>query len=122
MTMEAETHTPSNGRQGSAATLYNYIKHWFPVLLSLILQILDSNLPQYNNRTCITPLRSDDGRYSYHSLLASLLQHSASSVDSSKGAHGFCKQLDIPVFVTSESAVYDIPRVDNYIESTAWAI
>lgn len=53
-----------------------------------------------------------------------LLQHrtSASTIDSSQRAHGFCKQLDIPVFATADSAIYNIPRVDNDIEATAWAI
>ncbi|KAM0261050.1 hypothetical protein ACHAQJ_002489 [Trichoderma viride] len=36
--------------------------------------------------------------------------------------HGYCKQLDIPIPVTVESAVYDIPRVDNDIEAVAWAV
>jgi pimeloyl-ACP methyl ester carboxylesterase len=30
--------------------------------------------------------------------------------------------LDIPVFATAPSAIYDIPRVNNDIEATAWAI
>ncbi|KAJ8102677.1 hypothetical protein POJ06DRAFT_245335 [Lipomyces tetrasporus] len=53
-----------------------------------------------------------------------LLHHrtSASTIDSSKRVHGFCKQLDIPVFATASSAIYNIPRVDNDIEATAWAI
>ncbi|KAL7942555.1 hypothetical protein V8C42DRAFT_359998 [Trichoderma barbatum] len=36
--------------------------------------------------------------------------------------HGYCKQLDIPVPVTAETAIYDIPRVNNDIEAVAWAI
>ncbi|KAH6607034.1 hypothetical protein Trco_003347 [Trichoderma cornu-damae] len=36
--------------------------------------------------------------------------------------HGYCKQLDIPLPITAPSAVYDIPRVDNDIEASAWAI
>ncbi|KAL6874333.1 alpha/beta-hydrolase [Trichoderma longibrachiatum] len=36
--------------------------------------------------------------------------------------HGYCKQLDIPLPVTAETAVYNIPRVDNDIEAAAWAI
>ncbi|KAL6851823.1 alpha/beta-hydrolase [Trichoderma novae-zelandiae] len=36
--------------------------------------------------------------------------------------HGYCKQLDIALPVTAETAVYDIPRVDNDIEAAAWAI
>lgn len=47
---------------------------------------------------------------------------SASGADSSKRTNGFCKQLDIPLFASSDSAVYDVPRVDNDIEATAWAI
>jgi pimeloyl-ACP methyl ester carboxylesterase len=53
-----------------------------------------------------------------------LLFHSISamSIDFPKRLHGYCKQLDIPVFATSDSAIYDIPRVNNNIEATAWAI
>lgn len=47
---------------------------------------------------------------------------SASTIASCQRAHGFCKQLDIPIFATADSAIYDIPRVDNDIEATAWAI
>ncbi|KAH8590038.1 hypothetical protein B0O99DRAFT_664279 [Bisporella sp. PMI_857] len=47
---------------------------------------------------------------------------SASAIDFSQRAHGFCKQLDISVFATAGSAIYDIPRVDNDIEATAWAV
>ncbi|KAF2716007.1 alpha/beta-hydrolase [Polychaeton citri CBS 116435] len=47
---------------------------------------------------------------------------SALAVDISTRPHGFCKQLDIPVFATADSAIYDIPRVDNNIEASAWAI
>ncbi|KAE9364193.1 alpha/beta-hydrolase [Stipitochalara longipes BDJ] len=47
---------------------------------------------------------------------------SASTIDSTQRAYGFCKQLDIPIFATADSAIYDIPRVDNDIEATAWAI
>ncbi|EHK18069.1 uncharacterized protein TRIVIDRAFT_44656 [Trichoderma virens Gv29-8] len=36
--------------------------------------------------------------------------------------HGYCKQLDIPVPITANTAIYDIPRVDNDIEAVAWAI
>ena len=46
----------------------------------------------------------------------------ASTIDSTQRTHGFCKQLDIPVFATVDSAIYDIPRVNNDIEATAWAI
>jgi pimeloyl-ACP methyl ester carboxylesterase len=51
----------------------------------------------------------------FHSILASPVQ-------SSQRADRYCKQLDIPVFATAPSAIYDIPRVDNDIEATAWAI
>jgi pimeloyl-ACP methyl ester carboxylesterase len=56
--------------------------------------------------------------------LAWLLLHSvsASPVRSSQRPNGHCKQLDIPVFATAPSAVYDIPQVNNDIEATAWAI
>jgi pimeloyl-ACP methyl ester carboxylesterase len=37
-------------------------------------------------------------------------------------ADGYCTQLNIPVPATAPSAVYDIQRVDNDIEATAWAI
>ncbi|KAF7557774.1 hypothetical protein G7Z17_g504 [Cylindrodendrum hubeiense] len=46
----------------------------------------------------------------------------ASTIDSFNRTHGFCTQLDIPVFATADSAIYDIPRVDNNIEARAWAI
>lgn len=36
--------------------------------------------------------------------------------------NGYCKQLDIPVFATADSAIYDIPKVNNDIEATAWAV
>ncbi|EEP75863.1 predicted protein [Uncinocarpus reesii 1704] len=51
-----------------------------------------------------------------------LARSSASSIDFSRRTHGFCKQLDLPVFATADSAVYDLPRVNNDIETTAWAI
>jgi pimeloyl-ACP methyl ester carboxylesterase len=44
----------------------------------------------------------------------------AASVDNH--INGYCKQFTIPVFATSESAVYDLPRVDNDIEAAYWAI
>jgi len=49
-------------------------------------------------------------------------QASAATVDYSKRADGFCKELNIPVFATAPSAIYNIPRVNNDIEATAWAI
>lgn len=53
-----------------------------------------------------------------------LLSHSisASTIPSTKRTNGFCKQLDIPVFATSDSAIYDIPKVNNDIETVAWEI
>ncbi|PGH13488.1 hypothetical protein AJ79_03618 [Helicocarpus griseus UAMH5409] len=53
-----------------------------------------------------------------------LLSHgiSATTNDHSERAHGFCKQLDIPVSATSDSAIYDIPRVNNDIDAISWAI
>jgi len=47
---------------------------------------------------------------------------SASPTHSSARPDGWCKQLDIPVFATAPSAIYDIPQVHNDIEATAWAI
>ncbi|KIX03763.1 uncharacterized protein Z518_07316 [Rhinocladiella mackenziei CBS 650.93] len=55
-------------------------------------------------------------------LLAPFHSISASSIDASQRTYGYCKQLDIPVFATSDSAIYDHPRVDNNIEARAWAI
>lgn len=51
----------------------------------------------------------------YHSILAW-----ASSP--SQRSDGYCTQLKIPVFASVPSAIYDIPRVNNDIEATAWAI
>jgi pimeloyl-ACP methyl ester carboxylesterase len=55
-------------------------------------------------------------------ILLVLHQTSASPIHPSERADGFCKQLNIPVFATADSAIYDIPKVDNDIEATAWAI
>lgn len=55
-------------------------------------------------------------------LLVLFRGSSAGSINSSYRAHGYCKQLDIPVFATSDSDVYNLPRVDNDLEATAWAI
>lgn len=59
-------------------------------------------------------------------LVAALLLLSrgskAARTDPFNRTHGFCKQLDIPVFATADSAIYDIPRVDSNIEARAWAI
>ncbi|PQE24984.1 alpha beta-Hydrolase protein [Rutstroemia sp. NJR-2017a WRK4] len=46
----------------------------------------------------------------------------ATQSNSSTRAYGSCNQLNIPVYATADSAVYNIPRVDNDIEATAWAI
>ncbi|QDS68873.1 hypothetical protein FKW77_007549 [Venturia effusa] len=35
---------------------------------------------------------------------------------------GYCTQLDIPVFASVPSAIYNVPEVNNDIEATAWAI
>ncbi|KAM3066981.1 hypothetical protein ACMFMG_007123 [Clarireedia jacksonii] len=53
-----------------------------------------------------------------------LLNHrtSASAINSSTRAYGSCKQFNIPLYATANSAIYDVPRVDNDIEATAWAI
>jgi pimeloyl-ACP methyl ester carboxylesterase len=55
-------------------------------------------------------------------LLALFRGISASSIDASKRTHAYCKQLDVPLFATSDSAIYHQPRVDNNIEAIAWAI
>jgi pimeloyl-ACP methyl ester carboxylesterase len=47
---------------------------------------------------------------------------SASPVDVSDHANGYCKELDIPVTVTAPSAIYDVPRIDSNFEATAWAV
>lgn len=46
----------------------------------------------------------------------------ASPIKSERRPHGQCTQLNIPVFATAPSAVYDIPQVNNDIEAAAWAI
>ncbi|KAF2006660.1 hypothetical protein P154DRAFT_600719 [Amniculicola lignicola CBS 123094] len=55
-------------------------------------------------------------------VLLLLRQTSASAIDVSSRPYGTCKSLDIPVFATAPSAIYDIPRVDNDLQATAWAI
>ncbi len=55
-------------------------------------------------------------------LLLVLHGTSATSIPPYQRAHGYCKQLDIPVSATSDSAVYQYPRVDNDIDAAAWAI
>jgi pimeloyl-ACP methyl ester carboxylesterase len=57
-------------------------------------------------------------------IAAWLLAHTivATPIQSSQRPNGNCKQLDIPLFATAPSAIYDIPRVNNDIEATAWAI
>ncbi|KAF2832163.1 hypothetical protein CC86DRAFT_424516 [Ophiobolus disseminans] len=47
---------------------------------------------------------------------------SASPIMSLDRPDGYCKQLNIPVFATAPSAIYNIPRVNSNIEATAWAI
>ncbi|OQN96481.1 hypothetical protein B0A48_17537 [Cryoendolithus antarcticus] len=42
--------------------------------------------------------------------------------DRSIRPYGTCKSFDIPIFATADSAIYDIPRVNNDVEATAWAI
>jgi pimeloyl-ACP methyl ester carboxylesterase len=37
-------------------------------------------------------------------------------------AHGTCQQLDLFVSATADSAIYDIPQVNNDIDARAWAI
>lgn len=51
-----------------------------------------------------------------------LLCQSFALATNSQRQHGYCKQLNIPVFATAPSAVYNIPRIDSDIEATAWAI
>jgi pimeloyl-ACP methyl ester carboxylesterase len=46
----------------------------------------------------------------------------ASSIPSDKHYNGACKQFDIPVFATAETAVYNIPQVNNDFDATYWAI
>ena len=55
-------------------------------------------------------------------LLGILDSISALSVYAPLRADGYCKQFDIPVFATSDSATYDLPSVDNNIEAIAYAL
>jgi hypothetical protein len=57
-------------------------------------------------------------------ILLLLHKSRASPITTSNGNHinEYCKQFTIPVFATSESAGYDLPRVDNDIEAAFWAI
>lgn len=55
-------------------------------------------------------------------LLALSNSISASGFNVSERLNGYCKQLDIPVSATGDSAVYNHPRVDSNIEAIAWAI
>jgi pimeloyl-ACP methyl ester carboxylesterase len=59
-------------------------------------------------------------------LLTALLfivhRTSSSPLQSSQRPNGHCTQLDIPVFATAPSAIYDVPTVNNDLEATAWAI
>ncbi|OQV05146.1 hypothetical protein CLAIMM_09932 [Cladophialophora immunda] len=47
---------------------------------------------------------------------------SASPFKAAQRTHGYCKQLNIPVFASADSATYNIRRVDSNIEARAWAI
>ena len=53
-----------------------------------------------------------------------LLVPSVSAVTGSTSLrlYGHCKQMNIPVTTAANNAIYNIPRVDNDIEATAWAI
>lgn len=57
-------------------------------------------------------------------LMALIFRHvSASDVGAFEHrTNGYCRQLDIPVTATAESAIYNIPRVDSDIDAIAWAI
>ena len=50
------------------------------------------------------------------------LLHETSAAAIGHRAYGTCQSFDIPVTVTSNSSVYDIRRVDNNIDATAWAV
>jgi hypothetical protein len=47
---------------------------------------------------------------------------SASPHQSFHCTNGYCKELNIPVVATAPSNIYDLPRVNNDIDATAWAI
>jgi pimeloyl-ACP methyl ester carboxylesterase len=47
---------------------------------------------------------------------------SASPHQSFHRTNGYCKELNIPVVATAPSNIYDLPRVNNDIDATAWAI
>ncbi|KAM0713963.1 hypothetical protein Q7P37_010926 [Cladosporium fusiforme] len=47
---------------------------------------------------------------------------SAAVTTDSHRDHGFCRQAVIPILATANSAVYDIPSVDNDIDAAAWFI
>ncbi|CAM1507771.1 Fc.00g046190.m01.CDS01 [Cosmosporella sp. VM-42] len=55
-------------------------------------------------------------------ILLLLGKVNATPGSSLKRPNGYCKELNIPVFATADTAIYDIPRVNNDIEATAWAI
>jgi pimeloyl-ACP methyl ester carboxylesterase len=59
-----------------------------------------------------------------YTVLFLLHKSRASPLVASGDTHinGYCKQFTIPVFATSESAIYDLPRIDNDIEAASWAI
>lgn len=47
---------------------------------------------------------------------------SAASIPIAQRTHGYCKQLNVPVFATAPTEVYDHKTVDNNIEARAWAL
>ncbi|KIW97344.1 uncharacterized protein Z519_02736 [Cladophialophora bantiana CBS 173.52] len=55
-------------------------------------------------------------------LLAFWQGISASPIKASQRTHGFCKELNIPVLATADTAVYDHPKIESNIEARAWAI
>ncbi|KAH0846259.1 hypothetical protein FOPE_11977 [Fonsecaea pedrosoi] len=55
-------------------------------------------------------------------LLALSRTATASPVKAPQRTNGYCKQLDIPVFASADSAIYDHRRVDSNIEARAWAV
>ena len=52
----------------------------------------------------------------------SLASPTGSTPDISTRPHGTCQQLDLFVPATADSAIYDIPQVNNDIDARAWAI
>lgn len=60
--------------------------------------------------------------YSITTLCLLLYSIPALASPPSQRSDGHCTRLDLPIFASVPSAIYDIPRVDNDIEATAWAI